>query len=87
MLTAMSIARWFSRVVVEGESPRTIALESSNMDISQDSETSSTDDEVEKIKKLGLTYAVGGAKVKLLKGGMVEYVETVERKVARSALK
>jgi hypothetical protein len=84
MLIAMSLVRWFSRVVVEGESLRTIALESTDIDASHDSEASSTDDG---LKKAGLTYSVGGAKVKLLKGGMVEYVEIVERKVARSLLK
>lgn len=80
--------RWFSRVVVEGESQRTLALEGANIDISDDGEVSSTDDDnEEQPKKSGLTYRVGGGTAKLLKGGMVEYVGMVERKAARSEVK
>lgn len=82
----MPFRRWFSRVVVEGQSQRAITLESVPANISDDDEDLPTEEEGGQ-NTTGLTYRVGGGKVKLLEGGIVEYVETVERKLARATAK
>lgn len=60
--------RWFSRVVVEGESYK-----------SEEASDTSSEDETNP----GISYKVGGGKVKELKDGMSEYIAFVERKIAR----
>ncbi|KAJ7740893.1 P-loop containing nucleoside triphosphate hydrolase protein [Mycena olivaceomarginata] len=59
--------RWFSRVVIEGESLRHAA----------------PDDEDDEAAPPGKTYRVGGGKLKLMEKGMTQYVGIVERKLAR----
>ncbi|KAJ7098765.1 P-loop containing nucleoside triphosphate hydrolase protein [Mycena belliarum] len=68
--------RWFSRVVIEGESLRHAA---------QDDEASddSSDEEYDAAAAPGTTYRVGGGKLKLMEKGMAQYVAFVERKLAR----
>ncbi|KAJ7831894.1 P-loop containing nucleoside triphosphate hydrolase protein [Mycena leptocephala] len=70
--------RWFSRVVIEGESLRHAAPDD---DASEDS--SSEEDEDDNDTPPGKTYRVGGGKLKLMEKGMAQYVGIVERKLAR----
>ncbi|KAJ6482821.1 P-loop containing nucleoside triphosphate hydrolase protein [Mycena vitilis] len=67
--------RWFSRVVIEGESRHA----SPNKDASDDSSSEDDDDTTSP----GKTYRVGGGKLKLMEKGMAQYVALVERKLAR----
>ncbi|KAJ7639258.1 P-loop containing nucleoside triphosphate hydrolase protein [Roridomyces roridus] len=71
--------RWFSRVVIEGESLRHATQdEDGDEDLSE-----SDDDEEEESRPPGKTYRVGGGKLKLMEKGMVQYVAFVERKLAK----
>jgi ATP-binding cassette subfamily F protein 3 len=69
--------RWFSRVVIEGESHRPSAPDESSDDDSSDEEEG----------RRGKTYKVGGGKVKQLEKGMGGYVAFVERKLERERKK
>ncbi|KAJ7126423.1 P-loop containing nucleoside triphosphate hydrolase protein [Mycena crocata] len=69
--------RWFSRVVIEGQSLRHARPDD---DISDDSSSDEEDDET---TPPGKTYRVGGGKLKLMEKGMAQYVALVERKLAR----
>ncbi|KAJ6539742.1 P-loop containing nucleoside triphosphate hydrolase protein [Mycena capillaripes] len=69
--------RWFSRVVIEGESLRHAAPDDDASD-----DPSSEEDE-EDITPPGKTYRVGGGKLKLMDKGMAQYVAFVERKLAK----
>ncbi|KAJ7223921.1 P-loop containing nucleoside triphosphate hydrolase protein [Mycena rebaudengoi] len=70
--------RWFSRVVIEGESLRHAAPEDDESDVPSSDEEEDGDG-----SPPGKTYRVGGGKLKLLEKGMAEYVGYVERKLAR----
>ncbi|KAF7352440.1 Iron complex transport system ATP-binding protein [Mycena venus] len=70
--------RWFSRVVIEGESLRHAAPDDDASD-----ESSSEEDEDDVGAPPGKTYRVGGGKLKLMDKGMAQYVGLVERKLAR----
>ncbi|KAJ7167528.1 P-loop containing nucleoside triphosphate hydrolase protein [Mycena filopes] len=72
--------RWFSRVVIEGESPRHAAPSD---DADDSDEPSSSDEDDEGGSPPGKTYRVGGGKLKLMEKGMAQYVAFVERKLAR----
>ena len=77
-LRNLSLCRWFSRVVIEGASPKTVS--------ESDEESSSSDEgEHDDDVKLGETYRVGGGKVKRMEGGMGQYVGIVERGLAKRA--
>ncbi|KAF8213955.1 P-loop containing nucleoside triphosphate hydrolase protein [Mycena galopus ATCC 62051] len=69
--------RWFSRVVIEGESLRHAAQDDAV------SEDSSSEEDEEDASPPGKTYRVGGAKLKLMEKGMAQYVGIIERKLAR----
>ncbi|KAJ7437118.1 P-loop containing nucleoside triphosphate hydrolase protein [Mycena galericulata] len=69
--------RWFSRVVIEGESLRHAAQDD---DVSEDS---SSEDEDDPTTPPGKTYRVGGGKLRLMEKGMAQYVAFVERKLAK----
>ncbi|KAJ7129275.1 P-loop containing nucleoside triphosphate hydrolase protein [Mycena epipterygia] len=69
--------RWFSRVVIEGESLRHATPD----DESDDSSSDEDDDDT--TTPPGKTYRVGGGKLKLMEKGMAQYVALVERKLAR----
>ncbi|KAJ6561577.1 P-loop containing nucleoside triphosphate hydrolase protein [Mycena vulgaris] len=69
--------RWFSRVVIEGESLRHATQDD------EESDDSSSEDEDDVTTPPGKTYRVGGGKLKLLEKGMAQYVAFVERKLAR----
>ncbi|KAJ7368722.1 P-loop containing nucleoside triphosphate hydrolase protein [Mycena albidolilacea] len=69
--------RWFSRVVIEGESLRHAAPDD---EVSDESSSEEEDDEA---APPGKTYRVGGGKLKLMEKGMTQYVGIVERKLAR----
>ncbi|KAJ7693913.1 P-loop containing nucleoside triphosphate hydrolase protein [Mycena rosella] len=69
--------RWFSRVVIEGESLRHAEVDD---DVSDDP---SSDEEDDAAAPPGKTYRVGGGKLKLMEKGMAQYVAFVERKLAR----
>ncbi|KAJ7228264.1 P-loop containing nucleoside triphosphate hydrolase protein [Mycena pura] len=68
--------RWFSRVVIEGES-----LKHANPENDASDESSSEEDEDG--APPGKTYRVGGGKLKLMEKGMTQYVALVERKLAK----
>ncbi|KAK7062089.1 iron complex transport system ATP-binding protein [Favolaschia claudopus] len=70
--------RWFSRVVIEGESLRHAAPDDDESDVS-----SSDDEDEEDQAPPGKTYRVGGGKLKLMEKGMAQYVAFVERKLAK----
>ncbi|KAJ6616249.1 P-loop containing nucleoside triphosphate hydrolase protein [Mycena sp. CBHHK59/15] len=70
--------RWFSRVVIEGESLRHAAPDDDASD-----DASSTDEDEDSGAPPGKTYRVGGGKLKLMEKGMAQYVAYVERKLAR----
>ncbi|KAL8277263.1 hypothetical protein RQP46_010332 [Phenoliferia psychrophenolica] len=75
--------RWFSRIVVEGESPRALLLADAD-DSSDDGGSSSDEDEASGSgKKVGQTWRVGAGKIKLMEKGMVQYVGIVERKLEK----
>lgn len=77
--------RWFSRVVIEGESAReALRNASGQVDDDDDGEdsTESSDDEVEG-RPVHKTYRVGGGGIKLMQKGMQGYVGIVERKLER----
>ncbi|KAJ7734035.1 P-loop containing nucleoside triphosphate hydrolase protein [Mycena maculata] len=69
--------RWFSRVVIEGESLRHAAPDDDASDYS------CSEDEDDPSTPPGKTYRVGGGKLKLMEKGMAQYVAFVERKLAR----
>ncbi|KAJ7741040.1 P-loop containing nucleoside triphosphate hydrolase protein [Mycena metata] len=71
--------RWFSRVVIEGESLRHAAP----TDGDDSDEPSSSDEDGDESTPPGKTYRVGGGKIKLMEKGMAQYVAFVERKLAR----
>ncbi|KAJ7724833.1 P-loop containing nucleoside triphosphate hydrolase protein [Mycena metata] len=71
--------RWFSRVVIEGESLRHAAP----TDGDDSEEPSSSDEDGDESTPPGKTYRVGGGKIKLMEKGMAQYVVFVERKLAR----
>jgi hypothetical protein len=75
----------FSRVVVEGTSFRTLRREQAG-DISDDEDegSDSSQEDEEEGKPVGKTYHVGNGQVRELSGGMVKYVEYVERKLAKA---
>lgn len=72
-------------MVVEGTSFSTLRREQFDEDLSDDS-SSSSDDDADEVKPPGLTYHVGGGRVRRLEGGMLEYVAKVERKLAKNGL-
>ncbi|KAJ7498543.1 P-loop containing nucleoside triphosphate hydrolase protein [Mycena latifolia] len=69
--------RWFSRVVIEGESLRHATADD------EDATDDSSSDEDDVTTPPGKTYRVGGGKLKLMERGMAQYVALVERKLAR----
>jgi hypothetical protein len=73
--------------VVEGATFRQLRREQAGDDLSDSGSgaTSSSEgaEEDEPSKELGKTYRVRGGKVKELARGMVQYVELVERKLAK----
>ncbi|KAI5479106.1 Iron complex transport system ATP-binding protein [Pseudohyphozyma bogoriensis] len=71
---------WFSRIVVEGESPRSILAEEAD---DSDVGSSSDEDDEEGSKAVGKTWRVGGGKIKLMEKGMKQYVGLVERKLEK----
>jgi hypothetical protein len=71
--------------VVEGASYRTLRREEAD-DGDVDSLTSESGDEEEEAVNPGKTYMVGAGQVKELPRGMVQYVETVERKLSKRML-
>ncbi|ORY88253.1 P-loop containing nucleoside triphosphate hydrolase protein [Leucosporidium creatinivorum] len=71
--------RWFSRVVVENESFR----QASGIDAEDEEDEESSESEEEGGGKKGMTWRVGGGKIKLMEKGMAGYVGIVERKLAR----
>lgn len=74
----MTHDRWFSRVVVENESFRAASgIEA------EDDDDDSSESEDEGAGKKGVTWRVGGGKLKLMEKGMAGYVGIVERKLAR----
>jgi ATP-binding cassette subfamily F protein 3 len=77
--------RWFSRVVVEGTSFKTLRWEHGD-DISDDDDQSDVSDGDEKMTKgPRRTYHVGNGHVKELPRGMVQYVELVERRLEKTS--
>jgi ATP-binding cassette subfamily F protein 3 len=75
--------RWFSRVVVEGAKYRELRLEQAGEDGSDDGNEDSSADDEDSAKPPGKTYWVGNGQVKELRRGMAQYVEAVERKLAK----
>lgn len=69
---------WFNRVVIEGVSAR----EAFDHEGSDESASESSSDDDEEVRK-GVTYRVGGGKVRLTPGGMTQYIGFVERKMAK----
>ncbi|KAJ6515472.1 P-loop containing nucleoside triphosphate hydrolase protein [Mycena sanguinolenta] len=69
--------RWFSRVVIEGESLRHA------VQVDDVSDESSSEEEEDDATPPGKTYRVGGAKLKLMDKGMAQYVGIIERKLAK----
>lgn len=72
--------RWFSRIVVEGASPRALLLEEEDADDGEDE--SSSDDEESSVRP-GQTFRVGGGNIKKMEKGMLQYVGIVERRLER----
>lgn len=86
--------RWFNKVVIEGESPKAKSeVGQDDVDSSSGSESSVDEDEVDmgllakgkRVKKTGKTWRVSSGKVRLMERGMDQYVEGVERKLAKRA--
>ncbi|KAK4701684.1 hypothetical protein P7C70_g4544, partial [Phenoliferia sp. Uapishka_3] len=69
--------RWFSRIVIEGESPRALLMQ--DVDDSSDGEASSEDEESGGGRKPGQTWRVGGGKLKLMEKGMGHSDEKVKK--------
>jgi hypothetical protein len=72
--------------VVEGASYRALRREEADDGDVDDSPTSECGDEEEEAVNPGKTYMVGAGQVKELPRGMVQYVETVERKLSKRML-
>ncbi|KAF7355682.1 Iron complex transport system ATP-binding protein [Mycena sanguinolenta] len=68
--------RWFSRVVIEGESLR----QATQVDDASDESSSEEEDDA---TPPGKTYRVGGGKLKLMEKGMAQYVGIIERRLAK----
>lgn len=71
--------RWFSRVVVEGETFQA----ASGIEDEEEEEAESSDSEEEGAAKRGQTFRVGRGGIKLMEKGMAGYVASVERKLAK----
>ncbi|BGP31559.1 hypothetical protein JCM10296v2_003331 [Rhodotorula toruloides] len=71
--------RWFSRVVVEGETFQA-AL---GIEDEEEEDEESSDSEEESAAKRGQTFRVGRGGIKLMEKGMAGYVASVERKLAK----
>lgn len=69
--------------MIEGESPRAVALAAAGDAISDDSDSSLSEEETENATR-GSTYRVSSGKVKLLEGGMGQFVGLVERRLERA---
>jgi hypothetical protein len=71
--------------VIEGTSFRTLRREQAG-DISDDEDdgSDSSREEGDEGKPMGKTYHVGNGQMRELSGGMVKYVEYVERKLAKA---
>lgn len=72
--------RWFSRVVVEGE---TFQAASGIENEDEEEDVASSDSEEEGAAKRGQTFRVGRGGIKLMEKGMAGYVGIVERKLAK----
>jgi hypothetical protein len=84
LLSGRPDGRWFSRVVVEGASYRALRREETDDDDDDDDDSASeSGDEDKAAANPGKTYMVGAGQVKELPRGMVQYVETVERKLTK----
>ena len=89
----LTLISWFSRAVIEGlplSSAGAFGDASASPDDeddlsgdSDDSDSDSFDRGGEKSEKQGFTYYVGGGKVKLMENGMAQYVQLVERRLAK----
>lgn len=76
---------WFCRRVIEGATLREAAASlDDDGDLSADS--SSSDDDAASALPFGKVFRVQNAKVRLMEGGMSEYVEKVDRALAKKAL-
>ena len=75
--------RWFCRRVIEGATLRQAAASLDDNDGLSDAD-SSEEDEDETLPR-GKVWRVQNAKVRLMEGGMDEYVEKVEKALAKRA--
>ncbi|KAM0747556.1 P-loop containing nucleoside triphosphate hydrolase protein [Meredithblackwellia eburnea MCA 4105] len=78
--------RYFSRIVVEGSSPRQILAEADDGTPDEDSGSDSSideDDSGEGKKPPGQTWRVGAGTIKKMDKGMAQYVGIVERKLEK----
>ena len=84
--------RAFSRVVVDGEKWRDIQADQAGADLSEDDDDDDDDDADESDEnegsagRAGQTYRVGAGKLTLLERGMQQYVETLERRLAKQGV-